>query len=337
MRVLHCPTNIAGQAWEYAQGLRALGVEAKVLTFARHPFGYPDDICLHLPSEPSLWRRRWRLLRNFLEVVSQYDVIHFHFGGTLLPRCLDLPVLRLLGKKMVMNYWGDDIRLESVAKKTNPYYHLMGYNKDDSAIVKRARKVARYVHTAIIPSLELYDCVFHIFDRVAIVPAAIDTTQYEVSFPNPDRKTPLVVHSPSDRNIKGTRYVLEAVDCLRQRYRFEFRLLEGLPHEEVIRITREADIVIDQVLLGIYGVVSMEAMALGKPVLCYIRKDLVDKFPPGLPIVNANPNTLATELEKLLVDPALRVELGKRGREYVERYHDSRVVARKLLEVYASL
>jgi glycosyltransferase involved in cell wall biosynthesis len=333
MRVLHCPTNVAGQAWEYAQGLRALGVEAKVLTFARHPFGYPDDVCLRLPSEPSLWRRRWRLLRNFLQVVAQFDVIHFHFGGTLLPRYLDLPVLRLLGKKMVMNYWGDDIRLETVAKKANPYYDLMGYNKDDSATVKRATRVARYISTAILPCRELYDCVSPLFKWVVIVPAAIDTTRFEVAFPNPGTKTPLVVHSPSDRNIKGTRYVLEAVDCLRKRHRFEFRLLEGLPHEEVIRITREADIVIDQVLLGIYGVVSMEAMALGKPVLCYIREDLVNTFPPELPIVNANLYTLVTELEKLLVNPELRVELGKRGREYVERYHDCRVVAQKLLEV----
>jgi len=255
----------------------------------------------------------------------------------LLPRYLDLPVMRLLGKKMVMNYWGNDIRLESVAKKANPYYHLMGYNKDDSATVQRATRVARYISTAIIADHELYDYVSPLFDRVAIVPQAIDTTRFEVAFSNPGTKVPLVVHSPSDRNIKGTRYVLEAVDRLRKRHRFEFRLLEGLPHEEVIRITREADLVIDQVLLGVYGIFSMEAMALGKPVLCYIREDLVDTFPPGLPIVNANPYTLATELEKLLVDPSLRVELGRRGRQYVERHHDSRVVARKLLELYASL
>jgi hypothetical protein len=207
MRVLHCPTNVAGQAWEYAQGLRALGVEAKVLTFARHPFGYPDDVCLHLPSEPSLWRRRWKLFKNFVRVIAEYDVIHFHFGGTLLPHYLDLPLLRLLRKKMVMHYHGDDIRLESVTKKANPYYPLMGYDKDDSVTVKRAARVARYIRTAIIVNHELYDCVSPLFDRVAIVPQAIDTTHFEVAYPDPGTKTPLVVHSPSDRNIKGTRYV----------------------------------------------------------------------------------------------------------------------------------
>jgi len=118
MRVLHCPTNIAGHAWGYAQGLRALGVDATVLTFAKHSFGYHDDVCLNLPLGPSIWKRRWKVLRNFLNVARKYDIIHFHFGGTLLPHYLDLPLLRLLGKKMVMSYLGSDIRLAAIAKLT---------------------------------------------------------------------------------------------------------------------------------------------------------------------------------------------------------------------------
>jgi len=110
-----------------------------------------------------------------------------------------------------------------------------------------------------------------------------------------------------------------------------------MTNQEVKGALKQADIVVDQLLLGVHGIFSVEAMALGKPVLCYIRDDLVEKYPSDLPIVNANPDTIEVELEKLLVNPQLRTEIGKRSREFTERYHDSRVVARKLIKLYESL
>jgi len=238
---------------------------------------------------------------------------------------------------MVMNYWGDDIRLESVAKRHNPYYDLAGYQKDDNAISQRVKRLASYVNTAIVADHELYQYASLFFERIAVVRQAIDTTHYEVGFPDPGTKVPLIVHSPSDRNIKGTRYILQALERLKNYYQFDFRLLEKLSHDEVVHVTRGADIVIDQLLSGTYGIFALEAMALGKPVLCYIREDLIDKYPSELPIVNSNVTTIADTLEKLLTDGTLRLELGKRGRQYVERYHDSKVVAKTLLDVYKSL
>ncbi len=93
----------------------------------------------------------------------------------------------------------------------------------------------------------------------------------------------------------------------------------------------------DQLLLGTYGIVSVEAMALGKPVICYIRDDLISKYPEDLPIVNANPCTIEDALETLLANPKLRLELGMRSREFAERYHDSKVIAGKLVALYESL
>ncbi len=338
MRVLNCPTNVAGQMWEYAQGLRALGVESTVLTFSKHPFGYQDDICLHLDLEPSLFKRRWKLLKNFLHMIPGYDVIHFHFGGTLLPHHLDLPLLRLLRKKMVMSYLGSDVRLDSVAKVHNPYYSLIkDYHQNDDVIVQNLNKVSRYIKVAIAGDHELYEYVSPFFDRTVIIPQAIDTRSIQPLFPDPNNDFPLIVHAPSHKGIKGTQYVEQAISQLEKRHHFKFLLLHKMTNQEVKESLRKADIVVDQLLLGAHGIFSVEAMALGKPVLCYIRDDLVEKYPADLPIVNANPDTIESELEKLLVDPQLRAEIGGKSRRFAERYHDSRAIGQKLIKLYTSL
>lgn len=339
MRVLHCPTNIAGQMWEYVQGLRALGVEATALTFASHAFGYQDDICLNLPLEPSVWRRRTKLVKNFVNVLGRYDVIHFHFGGTLLPRYLDLPILKLLGKKMVMNYWGSEVRLRDLAIRNNPFYnapnvHVLG---NDNEKVKRMKQVSRYMEAAIVADYELFSYVAPFFRQTVIIPQAIDTSKYKPFFPDPDNTNPLIVHAPSRKNVKGSSYIEEAVARLRKKYCFDLLCLHQAKNEEVKEAFKKADIVVDQLVLGTYGVVSVEAMALGKPVICYIRDDLVSTYPEDLPIVNANPNTIEEILETLVADPKLRLELGMRSRAFAERYHDSKVVAEKLVSLYESL
>ena len=338
MKILQCPTNIAGQMWEYAQAVRAFGVESTVLTFAESCLGYRDDYCLRLPVEPSIWMRRWKLLRNFLSVVWRFNIIHFHFGGTLLPHRLDLPLLRLLRKKMVMNYWGSDVRLEAVAKSHNPYYGLMkDYHQDDEVILQNMKQVSRHVNVAVVGDHELYTYVSRFFDRTVIIPQAIDTQDIQTTFPDPQQTIPLIVHAPSHKGIKGTEYVEQAISRLEKRYRLRFLLLHQMTNQEVKESLRQADIVVDQLLLGVHGVFALEAMASGKPVLCYIRDDLVDKYPSDLPIVNANPDTIESELERLLANPQLRTEIGKKSRRYVERYHDSRVVAQKLIGLYESL
>ena len=339
MRVLHCSNNIAGQMWEYVQGLRALGIEATALTFAPHPFGYQDDICLNLPSEPSVWRRIAKLVKNFVNVIKRYDVIHFHFGGTLLPHYLDLPILKLLGKKMVMNYWGSEVRLRDVASRNNPFYNALNVHVigNDDEKVKRMKRVSHYVKVAIVADYELFSYVSPFFRQVAIVQQAIDTSKFKPVFPNPNNSDPLIVHAPSRKNVKGTSYIEEAIARLKKKYRFDFLCLHQAKNEEVKEAFKKADIIVDQLLLGTYGIVSVEAMALGKPVICYIREDLVSKYPKDLPIVNANPHTIEDALETLLVDPKLRFELGMRSRAFAERYHDSKVVAEKLVTVYESL
>lgn len=77
-------------------------------------------------------------------------------------------------------------------------------------------------------------------------------------------------------------------------------------------------------------------MSLGKPVICYIRKDL-KKHALDLPIVNSDKKSLALHLEILLKDKKMRIRLGEAGKNYVSKKHDSIKIAERLVKLYKSL
>src|SRR5581483_9735353 len=118
-------------------------------------------------------------------------------------------------------------------------------------------------------------------------------------------------------------------------------IVEGVPHEEARARYARADIVVDQLNAGWHGVFALESMALGKPVVSYLKPDVVERSAEGygirLPIVPATKDTLVEALRPLVDQPALRREIGAAGRSYVEQVHDLDRVTDRLLAIYRSL
>jgi len=109
----------------------------------------------------------------------------------------------------------------------------------------------------------------------------------------------------------------------------------GLSNKAAHEAYKEADILVDQLRIGWYGVLSVEAMALGKAVVCYIRDDLLDNFPKeNRPFCIANPDTVTDRLRELIQDPQLRQGYADRGHEYCRDIHDSNKVAQQYIELY---
>jgi hypothetical protein len=109
-----------------------------------------------------------------------------------------------------------------------------------------------------------------------------------------------------------------------------------------MKLYADADILVDQLLVGWYGGLAVELMALGKPVVAYIREDDMGFIPSAmhadLPVVNATPGSIYNVLRELLT--ARRHELGAigvRSRQYVETWHDPIRVASLLKATYVGL
>ena len=169
-----------------------------------------------------------------------------------------------------------------------------------------------------------------------VVPPGLDLREFD-PVPPSDAKRPLVVHAPSNREKKGTQHVIDA--CAR--LDVELDIVEGVPHEVARERYARADIVVDQLNAAWHGVFSLESMALGKPVVTYLKEDVVERSAAGygirIPIVPATKETLVEALRPLVEQPALRREIGAQSRAYVEQVHDVDRIADRLLDVYRSL
>ena len=121
----------------------------------------------------------------------------------------------------------------------------------------------------------------------------------------------------------------------------ELDIVEGVPHDEARERYARADIVVDQLNAGWHGIFALEAMALGKPVLTYLKPDVVEQaeqaYGVKVPIVPTTKETLVDDLRRLVESPDERCRIGAESRAYVERVHDSDRIADRLIEIYAGL
>ncbi|MFX1492275.1 MAG: glycosyltransferase family 1 protein, partial [Promethearchaeota archaeon] len=367
IRVLHCPTMAGSNPQQLARAEREIGLLSWSIAYEQ-TYGYEADEILRIEgqnpliSESKRWWVLWRALKN-------YDIIHFNFGRSIMPprvalrkthynkyhwltlqvynfyaRVLelrDLPLLKRAGKGIVVTYQGDDARQGDFCRanfKISPVDEVEpGYYSAKSDTHKR-HKIAQFARYADRIYTLNPDLLHVLPPQSQFMPYAnVDLRDWEFTEPeNHDPKVPVVIHAPSYRGVKGTRYVLDTISQLkREGIALEFILVEGLSHTEVRRIYERADMVIDQLLCGWYGGLAVEVMALGKPVICYIRENDLRFIPQQmreeLPIINATPATFYDVLKQWLTTRKYELPaLGRRSRAYVEKWHDSLKIAAKM-------
>jgi glycosyltransferase involved in cell wall biosynthesis len=118
-------------------------------------------------------------------------------------------------------------------------------------------------------------------------------------------------------------------------------IVEGLRHDEARGRYERADIVVDQLNAGWYGILALEAMALGKPVLSFLRPEAVQETEREMgvevPIVPVTKDTLRAQIAELASSAEERRRIGSSSRAYVERIHDADKGADRLIAIYRSL
>jgi glycosyltransferase involved in cell wall biosynthesis len=308
VRVTHCPVNTAGIPWTNVQALRARGLDARLVVFNRYRLHPEADV--DLARSGGFVRQQLTQLRAFAQLAPRTDVFHFYFGLTLVPRSVQFPLLRALGKRSVMHFLGSDIR-----------------GKPPSELTWAKRAGARVVGS--------YDAIRWMPDA-HVIPPGIDVRGIEPAPPS-DRDRPVVLHAPSSRARKGTEHVVAACAELD----VELEIVEGLDHREAFERYRRADVIVDQLNAGWYGVFAIEALALGKPVVTFLHDEAVrrteEAFGIPVPLVGATKETLVGSLRPLVSSPEERQRVGAASRAYAEEVHDLERMTDRLLALYAGL
>lgn len=309
MKILHIG-NVAGVSTELSRAQRKIGHQSDVLVFSEHPFNYPIDILLTARAKFPF--RAIEKMIIFPKSVDDYDILHFHGGAddAILPKGSDFPLWRILGKQVFIHHHGSDIR----EKRENPFFNAFA-----DKIFVSTPDLIRYS-----PKARWLPSPFHVED----------TPNISVERKSPS-ETINVVHATSNRERKGTDWIIEAVEELkREGKKVELTLVENQPHEKAMELFKKADIVVDQLRMGWYGVFAEECMALGKPICCYIAEDLVHLLPSEMPLINSTKDSLKRDLIELAGDFEKRAEYARRSRSYVEEVHGSIKVAKLSMGFY---
>ncbi|MBN2075686.1 MAG: hypothetical protein JW762_09060 [Dehalococcoidales bacterium] len=307
MKILHIG-DTAGIPQILSRQQKNEGIKSDVYMFRKdHPFGYEYDI---LYERKGYFKNGYfPTLRGIVDniiLMSKYDVLHFHVSS-LWHDGKDCLLWKLMGKRVILHYHGTKLRENGETR-----YH------------------ERFTDVALVSTPDLLQHSL----RAIWIPNPIDI-QENMPINRVCSEEVNIFHSTTNWEGKGTAYIVDAVNQLKKEgYKIKFILNDKYKlHRELIEDIKQADIIVDQLLTGWYGVTAIEAMALKKAVCVFIREDLM-KYLPFLPFCIVSKNDLVQKLRALIVERELREELGEKGRKFVEQVHDVKLVNEKVMRLY---
>jgi glycosyltransferase involved in cell wall biosynthesis len=363
MRILLGLTEVSGHYGSLKQGFRELGVQATFWNLSGHPFAYGNE------DNPLLvrWIRRiaarqkrathsgakiWLalvqvVLRSVLLLWAlwKFDVFIFGFNTSFM-RHYDLPLLKLLGKRIVYQFHGSDSRppyLDGSICPPNAKFDVEECIKATRAKKRTLQTIGRNADVIIDNPTggHFHERPFVIWLYVGLTsPASYEAKVICEGGSLDESGSPVrILHCPSNPVAKGTDHIERIINRLKAKgHAIEFVKITGRPNEEVLRELGQCDFVVDQAYSD-YAMpgLATEAAWFGKPlVIGGYASELWQEImaqedrPPSL---YCHPERMEAEIERLIADKAHRKATGIRVRQFVETHWRPREAARRYLQL----
>jgi len=305
MKILHL-NNPAQVATNLVKAQKELGVDATLAVTSTKGWHTNFDYNFSKVDTSSI-KGKIDVGKKLYDLVKECDILHYH-GQAVSNGYRDLVMWSgIMGKPVILHHHGSEIR-----------------NKDYPKFAKELVKY-RYVST---PDL------LEFVPNAEWLPNPVDVQ--DLKYSKPDVSGPLkILHAPTNRQVKNTKAVETTISALKgEGLDIEFTIVEDKKHSELIKIVSKNDLVIDWLNpdYGIYGVFSIESMALGKTVICSLNDSLYEKY--DVPIISIPPKDLADKIKELYSNRNLLVDQGKLSYDFVQCHHNSIESAKKVIERY---
>lgn len=348
MKVLHYGL-ILNQPWDISRGLREIGIGADCAlwdTFEQDWLIPGVDINLKMNS---VLNQKDRMDSFVNDVINKYDIVHFHSRPTFWYNdFFDFKIIETIkehGLGCFISFWGCDARDVSREKiyRWSPC----------KLCARNQQKYCNIVNTATYTISKKYcDAMFSVADICQVnndiwwMDLAVNTElppvfkipeQYMI--PREDDEI-IIYHSfgnsKTRKDVKGSIHIKKTIDNLiKNGYKIKYIFVDNILNKDLKYIQCQSDIVIDQIRAGWYGVTAVECMALGKPVMSYLRRDNLEICPnKDIPVINVNPSTLKRQLKHAIDNFGEMLDVGRHSGDYVKKYHDRKVIAQKLSNYY---
>jgi hypothetical protein len=360
--------ELSGYYHHLKRGFDQLGIESVFVNLSGHPYRYGTDKnpkivriinkIAQTMGEQFFSNLAMRLLwlgffQNILGIflffwaLGRFDVFIFASNSTFF-YFLDLPILRLLKKKIIFVFHGSESR---------PVY-LNGYVISDTKtktiltgiILARVQKIIisvidRFADYSInIPPQAHFHARSFVSWLCIGVPHDIVTRETYSDYTlnnNSSEKTVRILHAPSKPEPKGTDVIRRIIQSLKNKgFRIDYVEIMGKPNAEVLKELQRCDFVIDEIYSDTpMAVFATEAAFAGKPAVVgsyyadEIKKDLASESVP--PSAFCHPDRIEETVENMIRDAEWRTSLGKRAQEFVFTHWTAIKVAEHYLMLIA--
>jgi len=333
--------NSAGQAYQWAAALsRGFGVTAESFAPEREMCHRPHRV---VASGPQDLQRMAGELGRILGAYTHLLVDGFEcLAGGLLGDDIE-PELRVLERHAVrvgLIAHGSDVRdpAAHMARFDDSYFRHVPAEWLDlvGGRAARNREIACACNGAVFVSTP--DLLVDL-PQATWLPVVVDLDPWAGIPDLEERTVPRVLHRPSRSTppIKGSDAIVPVLEELHRRGIIEYLPDAGqVPADQMPALVQQADIVVDQIRTGSYGVAAVEAMAGGRVVVGDLAADVRAFVRDDIPIVDANASDLETVLTRLAANPAILLKLGAAGRTFAATWHSGEASARALVPFLTS-
>ncbi|RZS90216.1 hypothetical protein EV189_2000 [Motilibacter rhizosphaerae] len=326
------PANFAGQGWAWAESVRReLGAQVDVVAVQRASFAFPADVTPTEDEWASLdWQREWlpRPLSWTHALSESLRPLLGLLNGSVISG--DLAALRRAGVSVAVLCHGSEVRSPRAA---GALYEHAPYGPEHADVARLQETSDRNVRLLGGVGGPVFVATPDLLDSVPFaewLPIVVAEEDFAVAPPVLERAVPVVVHAPTNPRWKGTDAIEPVLLRLQDEGLLEYRRYGTLPPPEVPAALREADVLIDHVVLGNYATLSIQAMAAGRLVLGHVHARVRRRLPLPVPVLETTPDTVEQVLRAALADRAGSAALAAQGPAFARALHDGRVSARVL-------
>jgi glycosyltransferase involved in cell wall biosynthesis len=376
MRVFLGLTEVSGFFSRLKLGFEELGIPCDYVTLQQHRFAYGGEqgrtfgqriveasVAGRLRAIDRGARLRYLFwtgaagicrLVLFLWVIARFDVIVLGAGSSFFG-FRELPLLRLLRKKVIYTLHGTDARppyidgffapvqyglssLECAAAQDRPRLLAQAHSVVTRKRAKAVQAIERYASFVVCAPgyshfLSRPYVNFYAVGLPTVAPAGLATV------PSVTDGRVRILHAPSDQAGKGTADIRAAIDALiAEGLPIDYMEVTGQPNIAVFNAIQCCDFVVDQLYSDTpMAAFAAEAALLGKPAVVggyYFDRGQVD-IPPGYlpPTLWCRPESIREAIRQLVVNPTEREKLGRQAQAFVTSRWKPRAVASNLLRL----
>lgn len=171
------------------------------------------------------------------------------------------------------------------------------------------------------------------------LPLSVEAVSYT---PNRPGKNVVFFHGLIREGFKGTDLIVQAMENMKKKYPNDIEIIVdgGLPLKQYQELLHNVNVVIDQLYTLSYGMNALYSMAQGKVVLAGNDRGIMESTGfIGCPVVNIRPEVKAIEIAmtNILENKGNIEKMGAESRQYVTKYHNSKLVAEKFINLWKSV